>query len=240
MEMTAYRFRPSLWATLATLALLPVFIFAGSWQLDRAAAKRELREFQIERAKHSPISIGVPRLIEEDEFRLATAQGRYEAQHRVFLDNRVHHGQVGYHVLAPLRIDGGARRLLVNLGWVPAGVDRGVLPAVRLPEGTTTVQGRLRRPAAPGLRLRGDDQEKVSAVWQHLELKRMEGAFGYELQPLVLELDPDALAPQFVRDWPAYGDNWVERHHAYAFQWFALAAALVVVYLAVNTRRVKT
>jgi surfeit locus 1 family protein len=238
--MTGYRFKPSRWATLATLALLPVFLFAGTWQLDRAAAKRELRERQADRAAGATLPVGAQPLLAEDEFRPAAARGRYEARHLALLDNRVYRGRAGYHVLLPLALDGAEQRLLVNLGWIPAAADRRHLPAVRVPAGSLAVHGRLRRPAAPGLRLGGDPRQPGSPVWQHLDLAAMEAAFGYALQPLVLELDPEAGDAGFVRDWPVFGDSWVERHHAYAFQWFALAAALLAVYLALNTRRIAT
>ena len=58
---------------------------------------------------------------------------------------------------------------------------------------------------------------------------------GYALLPVVLLLDPDQ-DQGFARDWTPlqFGP---ERNVGYAVQWFGLAAALLVIYLVVNTRK---
>mgnify|MGYP003429174546 CR=1 FL=1 len=43
MPLPKYRFRPRLLPTLATLALLPLMLWLGFWQLDRAQQKRALQ-----------------------------------------------------------------------------------------------------------------------------------------------------------------------------------------------------
>ena len=40
----------------------------------------------------------------------------------------------------------------------------------------------------------------------------------------------------YVREWVLY-EGGPERHEAYALQWFSMAAALVIIYVAVNLRR---
>ena len=44
-------------------------------------------------------------------------------------------------------------------------------------------------------------------------------------------LDPDAEGDVLSREWDVPQDIWIQRHRAYAFQWFALALTLVVLYL---------
>ena len=65
--------------------------------------------------------------------------------------------------------------------------------------------------------------------------------FGRQLDaavlPLVLRLDA-SVPGGFDRAWAAYRGIGPNRHRAYAFQWFSLAAALAVIYVAVNTRRI--
>ncbi len=60
---------------------------------------------------------------------------------------------------------------------------------------------------------------------------------GLPLLPLVVLLDPGAPAG-FAREWTPYYGISVQRHQGYAFQWFALATALGVIYIVVNLNRI--
>ena len=42
--------------------------------------------------------------------------------------------------------------------------------------------------------------------------------------------------PELIREWAA-PDLGVERHYGYAFQWFALSALILILYLIANVRR---
>ena len=59
---------------------------------------------------------------------------------------------------------------------------------------------------------------------------------GISLLPQVVLLDPNAAAG-FVREWKPYYGISVQRHQAYAFQWFALATTLALIYIVVNLHR---
>ena len=60
---------------------------------------------------------------------------------------------------------------------------------------------------------------------------------GYQLMPVMLLLEPEE-PDGFVREWHplTFGP---ERNVGYAVQWFGLALALAIIYLAVNLHRVK-
>jgi surfeit locus 1 family protein len=73
-------------------------------------------------------------------------------------------------------------------------------------------------------------------VWQNLDMARFKAAVNYPLQPVVVLLDPNSPAGGFVRAWSRL-DAGIATHKAYAFQWFALAIALLTLYLVVNTRK---
>ena len=57
---------------------------------------------------------------------------------------------------------------------------------------------------------------------------------GYEV--IVLDPDPDSPAGGFDRQWTRL-DAGIAIHHGYAFQWFMLATALVVIWVVVNLRK---
>ena len=44
MRIASWEFTPGLWPTIVTLLVLPLFIYLGVWQLDRAEQKRELHD----------------------------------------------------------------------------------------------------------------------------------------------------------------------------------------------------
>lgn len=234
-----WRFAPRLIPTLATLALLPAVVGLGVWQLDRAAQKAELQAEYDARAAAPARTLGLSvQTVEALRFHRVVARGRYDDGHQILIDNRVHQGRVGYHVITPLKIEGGETRVLVNRGWVALGADRAHLPAIETPPGVQEISGvatlpaervfTLGRPGAPG--------SEWERVWQTLDLARFKAAVTYPLQPVVVLLDPESTAGGFVRNWSRL-DAGIATHKAYAFQWFALAVALLTLYLVVNIRK---
>ena len=74
-------------------------------------------------------------------------------------------------------------------------------------------------------------------MWQNLTLERYRKAMPIAIQPFIIQQDN---APAFddglVRDWPA-PDLGVEKHYGYAFQWFALSALILALYVIAHVRR---
>ncbi len=239
--MASYRFKLTLVPTLVVLVLLPLLVGLGFWQLDRAGQKQALQRDYLQRGQMSPLELGGQRLDPKlDDLRRATGRGRFEPLHQILLDNRVHHGQPGFHVLTPLHLEGTDRRILVNRGWIPWSAERHVLPSFDTPSYEMVVSGRLRRPATDYFTLEDESGPPPQDVWQNLNLARYQRVVAFPVEPLILELDGNAVeAGGFVREWPDYRDSWVERHRGYAFQWFALSAALVIIYVLVNIQPMK-
>lgn len=231
--------RAGLWPTLATLALLPVMIGLGMWQLDRAGQKLRLQA-EYDRRQQQP-AVRLVSVLEHPEalrFRRLVARGRYEPEQQILIDNRVHQGQAGYHVLTPLRLEDGAVRVLVNRGWVPWGRDRAVLPRIETPRGTVEVRGLAAVPQTKGFHLGGAKPPGAGwqPVWQYLDLDVFRNNVAFPLQPIVILLDPDSAGGGLVRHW-ARLDAGIATHQGYAFQWFSLAAALAAIYILLNTRK---
>lgn len=240
LRFRAWRLRAGLWPTLATAALLPALVGLGFWQLDRAAQKQALQAEYDRRQTDTPVGIDA-RLQPAEELRYyrVEARGRYLPQYHILLDNRIHRGQVGYEVLTPLRLEGGDTAVLVNRGWVALGVDREHLPAIATPDGVVQVTGVAVVPHADGFHLGGPTPPGSGwqPVWEYLDLGAYAQRVPLALQPVVVLLDPDSAAGGFAREW-ARLDAGIATHQGYAFQWFTLAAALVTIYIVVNTRRI--
>lgn len=229
---TALRFRPKLIPTLATLALLPLLVQFGLWQWHKAEAKRQLQQQVDALAKAPPVALG-PRLIPGEGLhdRRVTVRGRYEAAHQILLDNQVNGEQAGYHVVTPLRIEGGEARVLVNRGWVPLGRSRDALPAIAPPDGIVEVSGTLWEPA----RRAPSAANQAGAVWQALDLARFGAQVPYPVQDFAIRLDP-ASAGCYVCQWPRVEEK-VGMHLGYAVQWFGMAGVLVAFYLSASVKR---
>ena len=225
--------------TIAALMLIAAFVYLGVWQLDRAQEKRVLQAEYDRRAGEARMQIGPDvKPAEALQYFRVQAQGVFDPEYQVLLDNRMHHGVPGYHILTPLRIAGSDTRVLVNRGWVPVGADRARLPAIDPPPGEVMVTGVATVPRE-GFTL-GDPPaltRERPTVWPQFDLGRYLRSVPFALQPVVILLDPQSAAGGYVRAW-ARLDTGIAVHHGYAFQWFALAATVLVVYgvLIVRTR----
>lgn len=232
------RFRVPLIATIAVIILVPAFITLGFWQLGRADQKRLLQAEYDWRMNDASVRIGAElQAAEELRFYKVTVQGYYEEGHQFLIDNRIHRGQAGYHVITPLRIGNSSTRILINRGWVPVGEDRQQLPDVSPPPGLQRASGIATVPADDAFMLAKPEPltEEWQTVWQHLDMKRFAGAVTYPVQPVVILLAPESEAGGYTREW-ARLDAGIAIHRGYAFQWFILAAALSVIYLYMGWR----
>jgi surfeit locus 1 family protein len=164
------------------------------------------------------------------------ARGIFDPRHVVFIDNRVYKHQPGFYVMMPLRIAGSDKHVLVNRGWIAAGVERNRAPPVKTPEGEVTVRGTAIPPSERFLELSNKVAE--GNVWQNMVLERYRQATRLDVQGIILQ-QTEATAnwdDGLVRDWPPV-DLKRNTHLAYAVQWFAMAAALFIYYVVINVRR---
>ena len=234
------QFQAGLWPTLATLVLIPLLVGLGFWQLDRAAQKQRLQAEYDRGQEAAPTRLRpVLEAAESLRFQRVIARGRYEPDYQILIDNRVHRGQAGYHVLTPLRIEDGNVRVLVNRGWVSLGADRAQTPRIETPTAVVEVEGVATLPHTGGFHL-GTARPPVpgwQTLWQYLDLTEYARHVPFPLQPVVILLDPANAAGGYARHW-ARLDTGIATHQGYAFTWFSLAVALAAIYILVNTRKV--
>lgn len=239
MQIKSWVFRPGWASTFVVLLLLPLLLALGFWQLDRGQQKAKMQTAFAKQFSQPPVTLAEVDLTDPARlYQRVIVFGHYDSAHQVLLDNQVRGGQPGYHVLTPLRLpEGGA--ILVNRGWIGLGESRQVLPALVAPIEAVKVTGWLAQPAQPGLKL-GDatgSDRRWPRVVPYVDYDRLATVLAYPLLPAVVLLEPEA-AWGFERDWqPRFGGFGPERHQGYAVQWFSLAAALVILYLTANLRR---
>ena len=238
MQIAEREFRPKVVPTLAAAILFAVLLSLGFWQIDRARQKEALYHDFLGRSAAAPVLL-TGAAGESDAaamiWRRTRLHGRWDPARTYLLDNQVHDGQAGYFAYTPLLLDHGVR-VLVSRGWVPGGMNRDQAPEVPIPAGEVALEGVVKpAPVTPVLRETpperlGPDVFRV----QQIDLAAIAAANGWTLLPYEVRLDGEEAA--FVRDWPVPGSGG-ERHLGYAFQWFAMAAVLFVIWVAVNLRR---
>ena len=240
-KLTRLHFKPSLFPTLAALAVFLLFLRLGFWQLERADEKLALETAYRNNIKAEPVDLSQATQRREQaewmHWRRSRVNGVYDPEAVLLLDNQVYRGTVGYQVFARFVLEDGVS-VLVDRGWLAAPDSRSTAPGLSTPQGPVMLEGVAKPVPVAGIKLGQNVPEQLAenlARVQRIELAHIAAQNGWELLPYVLRLNPDA-AGALTWNGTEPGFN-RERHLGYAFQWFAMAAALVVIYLVVNVKR---
>ncbi|MDR7334907.1 SURF1 family protein [Roseateles asaccharophilus] len=220
--MTARRWLVLLAAVLAAALTARL----GFWQLDRAAQKLALQA-AIDGQAHKP-ALGNADLAGADLHRRVELRGTWVPERTVWLDNRPMDGRAGFYVVTPLRLAGRADAILVQRGWAPRhAADRTQLPPLATPAGEVDVQGRL---AASPSRLYDLGAGQAGAIRQNLDPAAFAQETGLALLPMTVVQTAAGSDDALLRNWPA-PDFGLHKHYGYAFQWFALCALILILYV---------
>ena len=207
----------------AAVLLVTLGVTLGRWQDGRAAQKMALAAKLAAGNAAAPLVLGPARLDPGAvELRRITVIGQFVPGWALYLENRPYQGRAGFYLLMPFRIDQSDMHVLVERGWLPRNsAERARLPVYATPSGSVTIEGVARRNAGHVMQLGSAPMLRPDAIVQNVDVKQLAAASGLRLQPFVIE-QTGAAADQLVRDWPAPSLG-VEKHRAYAFQWYALA-----------------
>jgi surfeit locus 1 family protein len=115
------------WMALAALCACAVTVRLGVWQLDRLAARREVNAHLARRLTTQPAALDdllKPGLPDGDarrdlELRPVRARGVWDYALERALPNQVWQGELGLHLITPLRLEGSGQVVLVDRGWIP-------------------------------------------------------------------------------------------------------------------------
>lgn len=202
--------------TLLSGMLLPLLLGLGLWQLQRAEEKAQLNAAIDARLSAQPQQ---PAELEGMQAYTPVRLPGYYREEVRYLDNRTRNGRVGYEILQVFV--SGKQRWLVNRGWVPGGADREQLPEVPWPREAKVITGFLyplddtgEAPAGPRV------QRANRALGEELELAQPDWSVR-------LSADSDTA---LLTGWQLVNSP-PQRHTAYAVQWFAMAAALLLLWL---------
>src|SRR5512134_2545429 len=96
------RFRPGWSLSMLVLALVPLGVALGVWQLQRGEQKRTLEEGYLASLGGLPISEAELRSLgTAAALRRVRLIGTYDGAKQFYVDNRTHGGSIGYWVVTP-------------------------------------------------------------------------------------------------------------------------------------------
>ena len=224
------------------LCLFPLLLGLGNWQLQRADEKQKILDKVDARLSSQPVPIS--ELNNLQTYTPVRLLGFYTDEY-FYLDNRTRNGRVGYEILQVFETGNthsGKARWLINRGWLPAGSDRTRLPEVAYPLAAKVITGFLYENTTGYSAVEPDSPIAKSKPEKHARIQQLDGSIGNVLnleQPswhIRLSADSDTA---LLTDWQLLSTK-PQKHQGYAVQWFAMSAALVVLWLlgATNIRTV--
>lgn len=233
------QFAPSLIPLLAFIGLLPVLVKLGLWQLDRAQEKRDLQANLVTKSQLAEVALNEALAQANPDQAAVVFLGQPLSQEFLVIDNQKQGRQLGYEILGLYQPEGFSKPILVSRGWLPRKDFYQKVPDI--PEfSDSVIKGNL-------YFSKGVNQViSANAQWETFDNKHLIGQFdmqtieekvmqmGYDIPSFVVRQKPE-IESQFVRNWPLIASP-PEKHTAYALQWFAMALALVIIFIVVNLK----
>jgi surfeit locus 1 family protein len=247
------------WILMLTLVGVVVTLVMGTWQLRRADFKETLAAQMLAQAQLPALQNTA--LLELDAstgstkskatglvLRSVQLRGTWLHEHSAWLENRFMAGRPGFYLVTPLELTGSQAVVWVQRGWVARDVkDRTRLPDLSMSVQPVLVQGRVVDGISRIYAL-GDESvaaapasapaaARASRIWQNLPVVTLAVQQRW-LSVAVLQTASeqaintgDAVPTDGLqRQWPQ-ADAGVAKHYGYAFQWFALCALIIGLYV---------
>jgi len=229
--------------SLLVVLFLPVLIWLGFWQLDRAEQKqRELTVYQ-QRQNLPVVPLAELEANTPAKYRVVSLRGRYDDKHYWLLDNQPRGGKAGYEIIMPFISQSGI--LLVNRGWLAASPRRSELPKIKTPLNEVVISGYLSASQEnaifdntisdltgewPKRVLQVKVQDALDKVIKTKEgLRSLLSRTDENRSALLLRIDADSPGA-LLTEWPVINTK-PEKHQGYAVQWFSMALALLALYV---------
>jgi len=225
--------------TLLTLMILPVLIALGIWQLGRADEKRAILAERAAKEAMPALDVTAQSADHSNDiaYRQLRVSGTFDPRYRIYIDNKVHKGRVGYQIVEPLVFSDGETAVLVNRGWLAGTASRAQLPTVPEIDAPVTITGiakiKTRDVASFGAGNRSGENWPALVRW--VDIGELQQSIPYKLKNFLL-LQTNPVEDGLIREWE-FVSSPPEKNQSYAMQWFTMAVALILIYLVVNLKR---
>lgn len=231
------RFTPSWFMIILSMLVISLFMRLGFWQIQRAEEKEGMLRIEALRSKQEPVRWQGEQVLPLQYQRLIVT-GQYRPE-LFLLDNQHQNHQFGYDVLSPLVLDNGVI-LLIDRGWIVGDHTRRAFPPIITPQQPIQVRGTVYFPSAKQWLLGPSVEKKTAqlAILENIDTKKVSQILQKSVYPFIIRLDREE-EYGFVRQWPTVSMS-PQRHWAYAWQWFAMALVVFVIFLALNLKKYET
>jgi len=207
-----------------TLLVFSGLVKLGLWQSDRALQK-EQRLATIEQLSQTQ-ALSLTQVLAQDKNEIndlpILLKGEFADDIVFLLDNQANKGRLGYRAYQVFTVKNQA--VLINLGWVQGSINRQELPDIEAITGEYQLTGHVRK-IEKGIMLM--EQKLNENSWplrvQQIELDKFSTLISRQLLPFVVYLDKTDNVGYEKNCQPIVMPP--EKHRAYAFQWFSLAIA---------------
>lgn len=231
-----------------------VCVSLGRWQLTRAEERREIAA--VIQSGRSGNSIHLSAASPTDSlqpWRPAQAEGVWQPQFSLLLDNRNLDGRPGLWLATPLLFADG-HAVLVLRGWFARPIGAALSPQIPTPKGIQKITGEIAQRVPRLFELWGNrdladaglpqdwptkniqpltndfKQDTASLIrLQNIDLNQLTHRFGLKFLPVVL-MQKDNLTDGLTRTWPEPSVD-ADKNMGYAMQWFGFAAIAVIAWL---------
>ncbi len=235
-----YQIRINFWFLIIFLLVQTLLNELGFWQLNRAKEK----QYRIEQlAKGSENTITQLELINEAQiaqFQSVELDVELLDAPVLLLDNKINNKRPGYHVMSLVREISSGKVIVANRGWLFAGLDRNEIPGVIAPGKFWKIKARLYPLPEESISTTSAEIEKVR---DHFRLPVLDIKIKKELESLLqLKIENYELRLAAENEF-VYDTNWIwtnmptEKHLGYAFQWFALSFAFLIISLVASIKK---
>lgn len=234
-----YKWMGSWWHLLLLIFGLLMFISLGIWQLHRGNEKAVLLADWEASMADTEVQFSDYIQGPAKRYQMISIRGQYVPSINFLLDNQILDGRVGYEVLTPFKHHHNGT-VLVDRGWLPAALDRRILPDLQTPDEEVTINARVKLQSDKSIPLLGAwisdstwpkriqtlDLERISKeldvnlTFHGLLLLQPGEAGGFQYRPLQI--------PRLA----------VYKHQAYALQWFVFAGLALLLFIIVPSKRV--
>ena len=233
--MQKYRFNITLPLTIAFLIVFSILIKLGLWQLERADHKKNLNESYKLRQSEKVIDLNIHKSINSKEsilWRRVSLNGSFYKEKNLIVDNQIFKHEAGFNILTPFKIDGTGMTILINRGWHKNLINREQIPIIKNVDDIDQINGYAVKIPVPGINLGGSNIEIINASlarFQRINVDEINNFYQANFLPYMVYLNPlidDEYISNFKLPVP---DS--EKNYGYAFQWFAFALTLLIIFL---------
>lgn len=236
------QFKFKLVPTLVFLIFFIVFIRLGFWQLDRAEQKKVINEKYKSRQETDLINLNNNENKNSDLllWRKAKINGSFYIEKNILLDNQIFNQTAGFNIITPFRLKDSPWSILVNRGWHPNLNSRNLIPHINEVSKIKQLYGHLVKFPVAGIKLGEDNIEVVNSSiirLQRIDIEEINEFYSSQFLPYMIFLDPivdNDLSSNFTLPVPES-----EKNYGYAFQWFAFAVTLFIIFLKLGFKRKK-